>query len=86
MWDPGLWEMFRLSTRIWLPQALSEPDQVILTHELSEKLFGGHTSNRSRNNLLVTNGKRDPIQKIRRGARKAEMEWKCSILISLVKF
>ncbi|MDG1276687.1 MAG: ABC transporter permease [Algoriphagus sp.] len=38
--DPGFMDMFVYRMEYGYPQALTEPDQVILTFELSEKLFG----------------------------------------------
>ena len=38
--DPAFMEMFIYRMEYGYPGALMEPDQVILTHELSEKLFG----------------------------------------------
>ncbi|GAA0879827.1 ABC transporter permease [Algoriphagus jejuensis] len=38
--DPAFMEMFVYRMDYGYPGALNEPDQVILTHELSEKLFG----------------------------------------------
>ncbi len=38
--NPEFMEMFRYEMEYGYPTALSKPDQVILTHELSEKLFG----------------------------------------------
>jgi len=43
--DPGVYGNVQVSTRIGYPQALSEPDQVILTHELSGEALWRHTSN-----------------------------------------
>jgi putative ABC transport system permease protein len=54
--DPGFMEMFRFQMEYGYPQALSEPDQVILTYELSEKLFGD-THPIGQEITLVTNGK-----------------------------
>lgn len=38
--DPSFMEMFEYRMEFGYPGALNEPDQVILTHQLSEKLFG----------------------------------------------
>ncbi|WP_194776851.1 ABC transporter permease [Pararhodonellum marinum] len=38
--DPGFMEMFSYQMEYGYAQALAKPDQVILTYELSEKLFG----------------------------------------------
>ena len=38
--EPGFMEMFSYKMEYGNPQALSKPEQVILTYELSEKLFG----------------------------------------------
>lgn len=38
--DPSYMEMFKYRMEYGYPGALKEPDQVILTHQLSEKLFG----------------------------------------------
>ncbi|MBN3519598.1 ABC transporter permease [Algoriphagus lutimaris] len=38
--DPSFMEMFKYRMEFGYPGALKEPDQVILTHQLSEKLFG----------------------------------------------
>jgi len=54
--DPGFMEMFRYQLEYGYPQALSEPDQVILTYELSEKLFGD-THPIGQEIILVTHGK-----------------------------
>lgn len=54
--DPGFMEMFIYQMEYGYPQALSEPNQVILTYELSEKLFGD-TYPIGQEITLVTNGK-----------------------------
>jgi len=54
--DPGYMEMFTYSMLYGYPGALNEPEQVILTEELSEKLFGD-THPIGQEIALVSNGK-----------------------------
>lgn len=53
--DPGFMEMFSYTMEYGYPLALSKPDQVILTYELSEKLFG-KTNPLGQEISLVLNG------------------------------
>ncbi|MFD2035038.1 ABC transporter permease [Belliella marina] len=54
--DPGFVEMFSFKMKYGYPLALSNPDQVILTYELSEKLFG-NANPIGQEITLVLNGK-----------------------------
>ncbi|WP_339757796.1 ABC transporter permease [Algoriphagus aquimarinus] len=53
--DPGYMEMFTYSMLYGYPGALNEPEQVILTEELSTKLFG-NTHPIGQDIALITNG------------------------------
>jgi ABC-type antimicrobial peptide transport system permease subunit len=53
--DPGFMEMFEYRMEYGYPGALHEPNEVILTHQLSEKLFG-NTHPIGQEISIVTNG------------------------------
>jgi ABC-type antimicrobial peptide transport system permease subunit len=53
--DPGFMEMFSYQMEYGYPFAVAKPDQVILTYELSEKLFG-NTNPLGQEISLVLNG------------------------------